>query len=139
MCDGIREALRTDGVFVVQFLYMKKIVDNGAFDQIYHEHLLYYNLATIERLLNRHGLAMFDAQLAPIHGGSIIGFIAHAGRCAPSDRLAALRQAEIAAGSNELATYRAFAERVKRHKQRDTAFLEEACAAGKTVFGLGAR
>ena len=64
---------------------------------------------------------MFDAQLSPIHGGSIIGFIAHAGRRRrPSDRLAALRQAEIAAGSNELATYRAFAERVKRHKQRDT-------------------
>ena len=27
---------------------------------------------------------------------------------------------------------------MKRHKQRDTAFLEEARAAGKTVFGLGA-
>ena len=47
--EGIREALRDDGVFVVQFLYMKRIVENLAFDQIYHEHLLYYNLETIER------------------------------------------------------------------------------------------
>ncbi|MBI5933622.1 MAG: methyltransferase domain-containing protein, partial [Chloroflexi bacterium] len=39
--EGIRAALRDDGVFVVQFLYMKRIVENGAFDQIYHEHLLY--------------------------------------------------------------------------------------------------
>ena len=39
--EGIREALREDGVFVVQFLYMKRIVENVAFDQIYHEHLLY--------------------------------------------------------------------------------------------------
>ena len=31
--DGIRLALREDGVFVVQFLYMKRIVDNNAFDQ----------------------------------------------------------------------------------------------------------
>jgi len=38
---GIREALREDGVFVVQCLYMKRMVDNVAFDQIYHEHLLY--------------------------------------------------------------------------------------------------
>ncbi|MGA2031198.1 MAG: class I SAM-dependent methyltransferase [Thermoguttaceae bacterium] len=138
VCDGIRDVLRADGVFVVQFLYMKKIVDNGAFDQIYHEHLLYYNLATIERLLNRHGLAMFDAYLAPIHGGSIIGFIAHQGQRAPSDRLAAMRQAEIAQQSNELATYHAFAERIKRNRERDVAYLETARAAGRTVFGLGA-
>lgn len=39
----------------MQFLYMKRIIDNLAFDQIYHEHLLYYNLNTIEVLLNRHG------------------------------------------------------------------------------------
>ncbi|MGA1623936.1 MAG: class I SAM-dependent methyltransferase, partial [Synechocystis sp.] len=70
--EGIREALADDGVFVVQFLYMKRIVENLAFDQIYHEHLLYYNLNTIEVLLNRHGLSMFDAYLSPIHGGSII-------------------------------------------------------------------
>ena len=78
--EGIREALTEDGVFVVQFLYMKRIVDNLAFDQIYHEHLLYYNLNTIEVLLNRHGLSMFDAYLSPIHGGSIIGFVTHKGK-----------------------------------------------------------
>ena len=77
--DGIHEALRPDGVFCVQFLYMKRIVENMAFDQIYHEHLLYYNLQTIETLLKRHGLALFDAYLAPIHGGSMIGFVGHQG------------------------------------------------------------
>ena len=58
--EGIRECLKDDGVFVVQFLYMKQIVENLAFDQIYHEHLLYYNLETIQALLTQHGLAMFD-------------------------------------------------------------------------------
>ena len=82
--DGIREALEPEGVFVVQFLYMQQILRNGAFDQIYHEHLLYYNLNTIEVLLNRHGLALFDAYLSPIHGGSIMGFASHAGTRAPS-------------------------------------------------------
>jgi len=71
----IKLLLADDGVFVVQFLYMKSIVENLAFDQIYHEHLLYYTLKTIETLLQRHGLEMFDAYLSPIHGGSIIGFI----------------------------------------------------------------
>lgn len=136
--DGIREALRPDGVFVVQFLYMKCIVENGAFDQIYHEHLLYYTLQSIETLLNRHGLAMFDAYLSPIHGGSIIGFVTHAGKRAPSKRLQALRRAEREAGSNDLATYRRFAQRIEQMKEENLAYLEAAKGQGKTVFGFGA-
>ena len=51
--DGIKFLLDDKGVFVVQFMYMKSIVDNCAFDQIYHEHLLYYSLCTLEKLLKR--------------------------------------------------------------------------------------
>jgi len=40
---AIKKGLRRNGVFVVQFLYIKSIMENDAFDQIYHEHLLYYN------------------------------------------------------------------------------------------------
>jgi len=136
--EGIREALAPTGVFVVQFLYMKRIVENLAFDQIYHEHLLYYNLATIEKLLNRHGLALFDAYLAPIHGGSIVGFVTHLGQREPSDRLLALRQEEEAAHSNDLATYLEFGQRIKRMKAENLAYLEGAKQAGKTIWGFGA-
>ena len=136
--DGVRAALCDDGVFVVQFLYMKRIVENLAFDQIYHEHLLYYNLNTIEVLLNRHGLAMFDAYLSPIHGGSIIGFATHAGKRPPSDRLAALRQAEIDERSNELVTYRDFAQRMEQMKAENLAYLQQAKQQGKRIFGMGA-
>ena len=85
--DGIRHCLNDDGVFVVQFLYMKQIVQNLAFDQIYHEHLLYYNLETIETLLSRHGMRLFDAYLAPIHGGSVIAFVTKDTSRPPSERL----------------------------------------------------
>jgi SAM-dependent methyltransferase len=56
--QGIQHLLKEDGVFCVQFLYMKCIMENGAFDQIYHEHLLYYTLTTLQRLLQRHGLQL---------------------------------------------------------------------------------
>lgn len=136
--EGIREALHPDGVFVVQFLYMKSIVENGAFDQIYHEHLLYYTLATIEALLGRHGLAMFDAYVSPIHGGSVIGFVGHRGARPPSRRLQALRAAEAAAQSNRRSTYLAFARRIETLKAKNLAYLEAARRAGRRVFGLGA-
>lgn len=136
--DGIREALRPDGVFIVQFLYMKRIVDNLAFDQIYHEHLLYYNLQTIQVLLARHGLAMFDAHVSPIHGGSVIGFVTHAGQRAKTGRLLALEQAEIDGQSNSFATYLKFAERIRLMKEENLAYLRGARGRGKRIFGFGA-
>jgi 2-polyprenyl-3-methyl-5-hydroxy-6-metoxy-1,4-benzoquinol methylase len=136
--EGIKAALRKDGVFVVQFLYMKRIVENLAFDQIYHEHLLYYNLKTIEVLLNRHGLSMFDAYLSPIHGGSIIGFVTHQGTIMTSDRLLEMREAEVTEKSNEFATYLDFAKRIEQMKIKNLAYLSQAKAAGKTIWGFGA-
>lgn len=136
--DAIRECLETDGLFCVQFLYMKRIVENLAFDQIYHEHLLYYNLQNIEVLLNRHGLEMYDCYLAPIHGGSIIGFVGHRGAHTPSERLQQMRQAEVDAKSNDIATYHDFARRVARMKEENVAYLAERKAAGKHIFGMGA-
>lgn len=136
--EGIREGLKEDGVFVVQFLYMKSIIENLAFDQVYHEHLLYYNLKTIEVLLNRHGLSMFDAYLSPIHGGSIIGFVTHKGRKEPSRRLLEMRDAEVAAKSNEFSTYLEFAERIKQMKEENLNYLRSKKSQGKRIYGFGA-
>lgn len=136
--EGIREVLDEQGVFVVQFLYMKRIMENVAFDQIYHEHLLYYNLETIETLLKRHGLALFDAYVSGIHGGSVIGFVTHQGRRVPSDRLRALVLAEQQSGCNEIAAYRLLADRIDRMKLDNLAFLEHARRGEKRVFGMGA-
>jgi SAM-dependent methyltransferase len=136
--EGIQASLEDDGVFVVQFLSMRRILENLAFDQIYHEHLLYYNLRTIETLLNRHGLELFDAWLAPIHGGSIIAYASHRGRRTPSERLQKMRREEHESGCNEFAAYRKFAADIERLKQENLALLDEAKRLGKTIFGFGA-
>lgn len=135
---GIKTVLADEGVFIVQFLYMHRIVENLAFDQIYHEHLLYYNLKTIEVLLNRHGLSMFDAYLSPIHGGSIIGYVSHQGRRSASDRLRQMRRHEDEARANEFGTYLQFADRIVGMKQENLAFLADRKSKGKRIYGMGA-
>ena len=57
LCNkGNKVNLNDKGIFIIQFLYMSQIMKNVAFDQIYHEHLLYYNLETLQNLLNMHNL-----------------------------------------------------------------------------------
>ncbi len=136
--EGIRHCLQDNGIFCVQFLYMKRIIENLAFDQIYHEHLLYYNLENIETLLGRHGLAMYDCYLSPIHGGSIVGFVGHAGGKVPTARLLEMRHDESLARANDLSTYFDFAKRVAKMKEINLAFLESRKAAGKRIYGMGA-
>jgi SAM-dependent methyltransferase len=138
VCEAIRDGLKPDGVFVVQFLYMKSIMENLAFDQIYHEHLLYYTLETVEGLLRRHGLSMFDAHLSPIHGGSIIGFVTHAGRVSPLAPLEAMRAEEARTGCNSIAAYHEFAKRIELRKRENVAYLTATRRASKRIFGFGA-
>ncbi len=140
--DGIRESLAPDGVFLIQFLYMKRIVENDAFDQIYHEHLLYYNVRH-----HRHascggtGWRSSTADLAPIHGGSIIAYATHAEKAKPSAALEAfgMREDEGASGCNALPWYHAFTERIALRKKGEPRLLAAPPRTkGKKVFGLGA-
>jgi hypothetical protein len=135
---GIHKLIGEDGVFVVQAIYLGGMIENLAFDQIYHEHLCYYTLRSLERLFQIHGLEAFDVRLVPIHGGSIEVHAARRGRRPATGALAAFRAMETAKGFGELATYRGFADRVWDLKRRLTALLGEWKAAGKSVWAYGA-
>ena len=116
---------------------MKNIMENVAFDQIYHEHLLYYTLKTIEVLLNRHGLSLFDAYFSSIHGGSIIGLVTHRGKKEKSTRLLKLIKKEEESRCNELQCYQIFAKNIETLKEKNLKFLEMRKKEGKTIYAMG--
>jgi len=135
---AVKSALLPNGVFVVQFLYMKSIMVNGAFDQIYHEHLLYYTLRSLGALLEQHGLEIFDADADPIHGGSIIAHIGHQGLRVQSTRLKGYIEAESISGCNELKSYQELQRKAAALRERDLIFLDSCSQKGRRVYGLGA-
>jgi hypothetical protein len=69
---GIKKCLKSDGVFVVQFMYAGTMIDKLNFDGIYHEHLCYYTLRSINNLMTPYGFRLFDSYYSEIHSGSII-------------------------------------------------------------------
>lgn len=68
---GIATLLRSDGQAVLEFPYLKEMLDRTEFDTIYHEHLCYFSLTAVERLFRRHGLEVVDVERLAIHGGSL--------------------------------------------------------------------
>ncbi len=135
---GVKNLIGRDGVFVVQAIYLGGMLDNTAFDQIYHEHLVYYTLRSIEALFARHGLEVFNARLVDIHGGSLEVHVALAGRRPNQPSVTQMRAEEERKGYGEFATYQAFAKRVWRLRDELKALLGRYNAAGKSVYALGA-
>ena len=135
---GIKKALKDDGVFIVQFIYLKKMIENYAFDQIYHEHLLYYNLRSLEHLLNLHGLEIFDSEEVSIHGGSCIAYVAHKGSRKKTERYKGMTQEEDLNNLHLSETYISYSKELLEIKHRNLSFLESCRKKNKTVFGMGA-
>ena len=68
---GVDHALKPNGKFIVEVQYLIDLIDKFQFDFIYHEHLYYYTLTSLQNLLNPHGLCIIDFERISIHSGSI--------------------------------------------------------------------
>jgi SAM-dependent methyltransferase len=135
---GVKYLLANDGVFIVQFLYMKSIVNNLAFDQIYHEHLLYYNLSTLQKLLDMYDLEIFDCYLTSVHGGQMITYISHLGTKTKTKRFFSYLKKEKNSKCNSKSFYLDFAKNLIKLKEKNIKFLKDCRKNDRTVFGMGA-
>ena len=114
--DGICELLADDGVFISESHYLLDLIETLQYDTIYHEHLRYYALGSLEGLLVRHGLEVFHVKRIPTHGGSIRVYAARAGTRPIDPSVAALRATERDAGIADGSAMVAFRERVAQSK-----------------------
>lgn len=140
------KCLDDKGVFVIQMMYMPLAIERNAFDGICHEHLEYYTMASLENLLARHDLEVFDVQMREeVNEGSVRFFVRKTKNAvndaqvqAGMERVATLRKAEKKLGLEELGTYAAFAERIQAARQTTLDFLKQEKAKGKKIHGYAA-
>ena len=135
---AVNYLLKDDGIFCVQFLYMKSICENIAFDQIYHEHLLFYNLKNLSYLLNMHGLEIFHAKLTNIHGGQMVAFACKKGQRKKTSSLKNYLAIEQHSKCNTLNFYKKFASNVKKLKKKNIEELQSLKKRKKIIYGMGA-
>lgn len=137
---GLALLLKPDGVLTMEFPHLLRLVEGVQFDTIYHEHYSYLSLLAVERAFARHGLAVFDVEQLPTHGGSLRVFARRAESTAHPDRpgLQTVRTMETAAGMDGDAFYAGFAPRVEAVRDALIAFLDRAREEGKTVAAYGA-
>ena len=67
---GVTHLLADDGVFVTENHDVASVLDGLQIDTVYHEHLRYYSITSLSRLLGMHGLVVAEVQKIGTHGGS---------------------------------------------------------------------
>lgn len=135
--DGLHEALADDGVVAIEAHYAGVILNGLQYDSIYHEHLFYYTLKSLTRLLEDHKLYVFDVLRGPISGGAIIVY-ARKQKGDVSDALRVWRADEEKNGTNAYSRWQDFAKRAFEHREKLLTLLHDVSKNGDLVVGWGA-
>lgn len=137
---GVARLLADEGVAVLEFPYLRDLVEGLQFDTIYHEHLCYFSVTALEPLFHRNGLSLFDIERIPLHGGSLRVFAGPAGRVRPRPSVARLLAEERRLGVAGPDYFRRFADRAQTVLERLRALLADLSRrGGVAAYGAAAK
>lgn len=71
LLNSVFNLLKDDGIFITESHYLLSLIEENQYDTIYHEHLRYYSLSSLEYLFNKHNMEIIFAKRINTHGGSI--------------------------------------------------------------------
>jgi SAM-dependent methyltransferase len=138
--EGLKIALKPDGVLTLEFPHLLRLIEHNEFDTIYHEHFSYFSMLTTARILEAHGLKVFDVEELASHGGSLRVYACRAeSQTHPIEpSVSDLNAEEKRAGLDSIQGYDRFPSQVRQTKWALVDFLVTAARQGKTVAGYGA-
>ena len=83
--EGLKILLKPEGVLTLEFPHLLRLMEHNEFDTIYHEHFSYFSMLTTVRIMEAHGLRVFDVEELTSHGGSLRVYACRSRmQCAPT-------------------------------------------------------
>ena len=137
----IAEVLAPDGIWHFEQSYMPSMLRMNSYDTICHEHLEYYSLGVIQKILEQADLQIVDVVTNAVNGGSFAVTATHRScKTIKPNRpvIDWLLQQEDRMGLATPAPYREFEDRVFRHRDDLTRLIRALNDDGKKVLGYGA-
>ena len=133
-CAGVAHSLTPDGSFVFEVNRLDSLVSELQYDWVYHEHLFYYSLLSLDRLLARHGMEVYHLERIGTHAGSIRYFAGKKGAHPVTMDVGRQREREIWGRLDKIARFHEFAKQAEEHRHS----MRELVASHEKVVGYGA-
>lgn len=130
--------LAPQGVWIIQQAYLPDMLRAVGYDNICHEHLEYYHLQPLEKLLLSHGLEVFHVEHRAINGGSFRAYVGRVGRHPIAPSVALLRAQEASLHLDAPATWDGFVGAVADRVGQLQEAVYRIVDAGGTVDVYGA-
>ena len=141
--DGIKDIttnvfrmLKDDGCFVVEVQYLLDTIKDLTFDNIYHEHLSYWSVTSLNNFFGNFGFFVVKVKHINTHGGSIRVYVKrHATKVDSS--VQHFLNTERDFGLNNEKIYESFFEEIKKIKVNVNKNLRALKQEGLKLVGYG--
>ncbi len=138
LMKGIKILIGEKGVFIFEVPYLIDLIKKLEFDTIYHEHLSYFSILPLLRLMNDFGLEIFDIRKQSVHGGTLRIFVSKKNNFTVKESVQTFVQLENDLGLNKIEIYKKFSKQVEELKYKIFNFLKDLKKENKSLFGYGA-
>jgi hypothetical protein len=136
----VASVLAPEGLWHFEQSYMPSMLRLCSYDTICHEHLEFYSLAVVKRILDAADLRVIDVQMNSTNGGSFAVTAARKTNPVTANDAVVnwLLEQEDKMGLQTPRPYRDFEERVFRHREDLRRLLGALVGDGKKIVGYGA-
>lgn len=129
-----------NGIFFLENTDLLSIIKYNLFDTICHEHLEYYSVGVIDKMVAANNLRVFDLSINDINGGSVRFFICHKDAKYKTNHhiINNYVSLEKKLGLNSVACYKKFIKKVLKLKLKLKKLIRNIKLQRKTIHGYGA-
>ena len=138
LMHGIQILLDKNGVFIFEVPYLVDLIKKLEFDTIYHEHLSYFSILPLLKLVEQFGLEIFDIRKQSVHGGTLRIFVSKKNNYSINDSVKIFIDDEYSLGLDKIEFYHKFSTNIIKLKKNLIELLLRLKNENKSIFGYGA-
>ena len=138
LMHGIQILLDKNGVFIFEVPYLVDLIKKLEFDTIYHEHLSYFSILPLLKLVEQFGLEIFDIRKQSVHGGTLRIFVSKKNNFPINDSVKIFIDNEYSLGLDKIEFYQKFSTNITKLKKNLIELLLRLKNENKSIFGYGA-
>ena len=135
--ENIKSLLSENGTYIVEVQYFADMIKDMTFDNIYHEHVLYYTVHSMINLFDKHNMNVYKVEKIPTHGGSIRSYISKTNN-PRHHSVDDLLKEEKQNGIDDLHTLEKFNDQLQNNINEIRELFNRLSNEKKRIFGYGA-
>lgn len=137
--ENVKRLLKDNGIYVIEIQYFVDTIETMTFDNIYHEHMSYYTLSSLDYFFRKHGMTVFRVERVPTHGGSLRVFAAkNNSRHKAHESIKKLLDYEKKIGIDNFETYKKFGEKVYGVRDKLVDYIKNIKKQNNIIAAYGA-